>query len=106
MLGDVPEIAIQAALTGHLVFSTLHTNDAPSTVTRMLNMGIEPFLVASSVEALIAQRLVEREGTGRTAPGGERVAPVEVAAIERGPIELRRSFTVGREYTAALEWSF
>ena len=52
------EIAIRAALTGHLVFSTLHTNDAPSAFTRLIDMGIEPFLVASSVEAVMAQRLV------------------------------------------------
>lgn len=58
--GETAEIAIQAALTGHLVFSTLHTNDAASGFTRLLDMGIEPFLVASSIEALIAQRLVRR----------------------------------------------
>ena len=65
MVGEVrdketAEIAIRAALTGHLVFSTLHTNDAAGAVTRLIDMGIEPFLVASSVEALIAQRLVRR----------------------------------------------
>lgn len=52
------EIAIQASLTGHLVFSTLHTNDAPSAVTRLVDMGVEPYLVASSLEAVLAQRLV------------------------------------------------
>jgi type II secretory ATPase GspE/PulE/Tfp pilus assembly ATPase PilB-like protein len=57
---ETAEIAIQAALTGHLVFSTLHTNDAPSSVTRLLDMGIEPFLVASSVVGVIAQRLVRK----------------------------------------------
>ena len=55
---ETAEIAIRAALTGHLVFSTLHTNDAPSAFTRLVDMGIEPFLVASSVEAILAQRLV------------------------------------------------
>src|SRR5919201_6141972 len=55
---ETAEIAIQAALTGHLVFSTLHTNDAPAGVTRLVDMGIEPYLVASSVEAFVAQRLV------------------------------------------------
>lgn len=55
---ETAEIAIQASLTGHLVFSTLHTNDAPSSVTRLLDMGVEPFLVSSSVIAIIAQRLV------------------------------------------------
>ncbi|MCK6455625.1 MAG: Flp pilus assembly complex ATPase component TadA [Phycisphaerae bacterium] len=54
----VGEIAIQAALTGHLVFSTLHTNDAPSAITRLIDMGIKPFLVASSIQAIMAQRLV------------------------------------------------
>ncbi|OGW53255.1 MAG: type II secretion system protein GspE [Nitrospirae bacterium RIFCSPLOWO2_02_42_7] len=57
---ETAEIAVKAALTGHLVLSTLHTNDAPSTITRLLNMGIEPFLVASSVILIIAQRLVRR----------------------------------------------
>ncbi len=55
---ETAEIAIRAALTGHLVFSTLHTNDSASTITRLLDMGIEPFLVASSVEGIVAQRLV------------------------------------------------
>ena len=55
---ETAEIAIRAALTGHLVFSTIHTNDSASTITRLLDMGIEPFLVASSVEGIVAQRLV------------------------------------------------
>ena len=55
---ETAEMAIQAALTGHLVFSTLHTNDAPSALTRMIDMGVKPFLVASSVQAVMAQRLV------------------------------------------------
>ncbi len=55
---EVAEVAIQAALTGHLVFSTLHTNDAPSAITRLVDMGVKPFLVASSVQAIMAQRLV------------------------------------------------
>ncbi len=57
---ETAEIAIQAALTGHLVFSTLHTNDSAGAVTRLVDMGIEPFLVASSVLAVMAQRLVRR----------------------------------------------
>ena len=56
--GLVADIAIQAALTGHLVFSTLHTNDAPSAITRLIDMGVKPFLVASSIQAIMAQRLV------------------------------------------------
>lgn len=58
--GEVADIAIQAALTGHLVFSTLHTNDAPSAVARLIDMGVKPFLVASSVQAIMAQRLVRK----------------------------------------------
>ncbi|CDM65588.1 type IV-A pilus assembly ATPase PilB [Pyrinomonas methylaliphatogenes] len=57
---ETAEIAIKAALTGHLVLSTLHTNDAPSTISRLMNMGIEPFLVATSVNLIQAQRLVRR----------------------------------------------
>jgi len=56
--GIVADVAIQAALTGHLVFSTLHTNDAPSAITRLIDMGVKPFLVASSIQAIMAQRLV------------------------------------------------
>lgn len=58
--GETADIAIRAALTGHLVFSTLHTNDSAGAMTRLLDMGIEPFLVASSIEGIIAQRLVRR----------------------------------------------
>jgi len=56
--GLVAETAIQAALTGHLVFSTLHTNDAPSAITRLIDMGVKPFLAASSIQAIMAQRLI------------------------------------------------
>jgi len=56
--GVVADTAVQAALTGHLVFSTLHTNDAPSAITRLIDMGVKPFLVASSIQAIMAQRLV------------------------------------------------
>jgi type II secretory ATPase GspE/PulE/Tfp pilus assembly ATPase PilB-like protein len=65
MLGEIRDletatIAINASLTGHLVFSTLHTNDAPSAVTRLIDIGIKPFLVASSTRAMMAQRLVRK----------------------------------------------
>jgi general secretion pathway protein E/type IV pilus assembly protein PilB len=65
MVGEIRDeetgnIAINAALTGHLVFSTLHTNDAPSAITRLVDMGVKPFLVASAVKAIMAQRLVRR----------------------------------------------
>jgi type IV pilus assembly protein PilB len=65
---ETAEIAVKAALTGHLVLSTLHTNDAPSTINRLMNMGIEPFLVASSVHLICAQRLVRRVCTQCKAP--------------------------------------
>jgi general secretion pathway protein E/type IV pilus assembly protein PilB len=65
MIGEIRDletanIAVQASLTGHLVFSTLHTNDAPSAVTRLIDMGVKLFLVASSVRAIMAQRLIRR----------------------------------------------
>ena len=65
MVGEIRDeetarIAIQAALTGHLVLSTLHTNDAPSAVTRMLDMGIEPYLLTSTIKGVLAQRLVRK----------------------------------------------
>jgi len=69
MIGEIrdretAEAAVQASLTGHLVFSTLHTNDAPGAIPRLLDMGVEPYLVASSVEGVMAQRLVRRVCTG------------------------------------------
>jgi len=66
---ETAEIAVKAALTGHLVLSTLHTNDAPSTVSRMLNMGIEPFLVTASVNLVVAQRLARRICESCKGPG-------------------------------------
>lgn len=57
---ETAEIAVQASLTGHMVFSTLHTNDAPSTITRLKDMGVQPFLITATVEAILAQRLVRR----------------------------------------------
>jgi type IV pilus assembly protein PilB len=96
---ETAEIAVKAALTGHLVLSTLHTNDAPSTVNRLMNMGIEPFLVASSVHLICAQRLVRRvcseckEPNPMTPPAlvqagftpeeAETVTPVKGAGCER-----------------------
>src|SRR5471030_1698538 len=57
---ETAQIAIQASLTGHLVLSTLHTNDSAGAVTRLIDMGVEPFLIASTLEAVLAQRLVRR----------------------------------------------
>jgi type II secretory ATPase GspE/PulE/Tfp pilus assembly ATPase PilB-like protein len=73
MVGEIRDqetavMAIQSALTGHLVFSTLHTNDAPSAVTRLLDLGIEPYLAASSVIGVMAQRLVRRNCPHCSAP--------------------------------------
>ena len=68
---ETADIAIRASLTGHLVFSTLHTNDAPGAITRLVDMGIEPFLVASAIELVIAQRLVRR-----LCPECNRVEPI------------------------------
>jgi len=65
---ETAEVAIKAAMTGHLVLSTLHTNDAPSSINRLMNMGIEPFLVATSVHMVAAQRLVRRICSGCREP--------------------------------------
>jgi type IV pilus assembly protein PilB len=77
---ETAEIAVKAALTGHMVLSTLHTNDAPSTVNRLLNMGIEPFLVASSVNCIVAQRLARRICSECAEPDEEIVASELVEA--------------------------
>src|SRR5216117_336885 len=71
---ETVEIALQAALTGHLVFSTLHTNDAPGAVTRLVDMGVEPFLISSSVLAVLAQRLLRRLCDGCAVEGQPRRA--------------------------------
>lgn len=76
---ETAEVAIKAALTGHMVLSTLHTNDAPSTVNRMMNMGIEPFLVATSVHLVVAQRLVRRICSFCKEPTD--IPPAELTAI-------------------------
>src|SRR3974390_2460270 len=57
---ETAEIAVQASLTGHMVFSTLHTNDAPSTISRLRDMGVPPFLLTATLEAVLAQRLVRK----------------------------------------------
>jgi type IV pilus assembly protein PilB len=78
---ETAEIAIQASLTGHMVFSTLHTNDAPSTITRLRDMGIPPFLITATLEAILAQRLVRRicpECREQTMPSGELLAQLEL----------------------------
>jgi type IV pilus assembly protein PilB len=84
MIGEIRDaetanIAINASLTGHLVFSTLHTNDAPSSVARMVNMGVKPFLIASAVRAMMAQRLVRKLCTECKSPG--ELAEKEMRAL-------------------------
>ena len=84
---ETAEIAIHAALTGHLVFSTLHTNDAPGAITRLLDMGVEPYLAASSVVGIIAQRLVRRVCTNCSQPyeaTDEALAAVGISKTDLG----------------------
>src|SRR5206468_12533556 len=80
MIGEIrdretADIAIRAALTGHFVYSTLHTNDAPSAVTRLTDMGVENYLISSSLVAILAQRLVRTICKNCRCPAGERVTP-------------------------------
>ena len=78
---ETAEIAVQASLTGHMVFSTLHTNDAPSTVTRLRDMGVPPFLLTATLEAVLAQRLVRkicRECREQTIPSTETLAQLDL----------------------------
>ncbi|RME67343.1 MAG: type II/IV secretion system protein [Verrucomicrobia bacterium] len=86
---DTADIAIRASLTGHLVFSTIHTNDAPGAVTRLVDMGIEPFLIASAVELVIAQRLVRRlcQACTRLEPISPVTLQESLAVLEVEPAE-------------------
>jgi type IV pilus assembly protein PilB len=80
---ETAEIAVQASLTGHMVFSTLHTNDSPATVTRLRDMGVPPFLITATVEAILAQRLVRRICTGckeEIIPGPDVLADLELTS--------------------------
>jgi type IV pilus assembly protein PilB len=82
---ETAQIAIQASLTGHLVLSTLHTNDAPGAVTRLIDMGLEPFLIASTLEAILAQRLVRRickQCRQPFAPTSQLIAQLGLAAAD------------------------
>jgi general secretion pathway protein E/type IV pilus assembly protein PilB len=89
---ETAQIAVQASLTGHMVFSTLHTNDAPGALTRLVDMGVEPYLVASSLEAVVAQRLVrllcthckEEDTSARTVDLKERIEALRDATVYRG----------------------
>jgi len=88
----VADIAVQAALTGHLVFSTLHTNDACSAITRLIDMGVKPFLVASSIQAIMAQRLVRvickkcKEVDNNPNPQHLKMLDITAEDIEKHPI--------------------
>ena len=88
---ETAEIAVQASLTGHTVFSTLHTNDAPSTITRMKDMGVPTFLITATVEAILAQRLVRRICTQCR----EAVEPSDDQLVELG---LKREALQGRTF--------
>jgi len=85
---EVATVAIQAALTGHLVFSTLHTNDAPSAITRLIDMGVKPFLVASSIQAVLAQRLV-RILCDECKQPDPKPDPLKMKLCDLGPADIR-----------------
>jgi general secretion pathway protein E len=82
---ETAEVAIQASLTGHLVFSTLHTNDAPGAITRLQDMGVEPYLVASVLEGVLAQRLVRRICPNCRVPDTPAKADLDALGIEAPP---------------------
>ena len=97
MLGEIRDlqtanIAVQAALTGHLVFSTLHTNDAPSAVTRIVDMGVKPFLVASAVRAIMAQRLIRKVCSKCRVPYSPTDYEMEV--LKMNPDEVKKATMV------------
>ncbi len=82
---ETAEIAVQASLTGHMVFSTLHTNDAPSTITRLRDMGVPPFMITATVEGILAQRLVRRicpKCKEETRPNNDMLAELRLSAAE------------------------
>jgi len=87
---ETAQIGVKAALTGHLVLSTLHTNDAPSTVDRLINMGVEPFLLTSSINLIAAQRLVRKICSNCKVP--VEVAPEAVINIGVDPVEVSGGF--------------
>ncbi len=93
---ETAEIAVKAALTGHLVLSTLHTNDAPSTVSRLLNMGVEPFLVTASVNLVLAQRLARRICADCKEPDEKQPEALREDGHDRGADRARATITQGR----------
>ena len=89
MIGEIrdletAEIAINASLTGHMVFSTLHTNDAPGAVTRLIDIGVKPFLVSTSLRAIMAQRLVRKICKNASGPVSARSAKTAIVEHEPG----------------------
>jgi type IV pilus assembly protein PilB len=104
MVGEIRDaetanIAINASLTGHLVFSTLHTNDAPSSVARMANMGVKPFLIASAVRAMMAQRLVRKLCTECKVPGElteKEMRALNLDASRMGDAKIMKAVGCGR----------
>ena len=102
---ETAEIAVQASLTGHLVFSTLHTNDAPSAITRLRDMGIPPFLITATLEAVLAQRLVRKicqECREETVPGTENLADLDLTPED----VIGKKFYRGRGCTACNNTGF
>jgi type IV pilus assembly protein PilB len=91
---ETAEIAIKASLTGHLVLSTLHTNDAPSTISRLMNMGVEPFLVATSVNIICAQRLVRRICANCKEPDPHQPPPDALLKVGFTEEEVARGITI------------
>jgi type IV pilus assembly protein PilB len=89
---ETAEVAIKAAMTGHLVLSTLHTNDAPSSINRLMNMGIEPFLVASSVHLVAAQRLVRRICTNCKEPHDVPQQALTTIGFEKNEVKALQLF--------------
>ncbi len=93
---ETAEIAIKASLTGHLVLSTLHTNDAPSTINRLMNMGVEPFLVATSVNIICAQRLTRRLCNACKQPEEHPMPPEALQKVGFTDEEIKRGFQLYR----------
>ncbi len=91
---ETAEIAIKASLTGHLVLSTLHTNDAPSTISRLMNMGVEPFLVATSVNIICAQRLVRRLCANCKQPDPHQPPPEALLKVGFTEAEIKKGITI------------
>jgi general secretion pathway protein E len=94
---ETADIGIHAALTGHLVFSTLHTNDAPGALTRLLDMGVEPYLVASVLEGVLAQRLVRLVCVGCRKPHEPDPGELRALGVDRVPVGARISHGAGCE---------